>query len=78
MDKNERRYKYDPVEDTEEYQAIAKELHETIMEEFRRSGTHYGLGMCHLYWAKKARILWQKYHIKWQSPAKLNPRRRFD
>lgn len=72
-----RRYRYDPVEDTEEYKAILPEVHQYLMDIMRKTGPH-GWGYCYIYWANKKRILWEKYRIKWKSPADLNPKRRFD
>jgi len=67
--------KYDPVEDTPEYQAIKDELEEKIIE---RIGENSGMGYCHKYWSKKREILERDYGIKWRSPAVMNPGFRFD
>ncbi len=67
--------KYDPVEDTPEFQAIKDELEKKIVAKI---GENRGMGYCHLYWATKREILKQDYGIEWKSPAVLNPRVHFD
>ncbi len=65
----------DPVEYTEEYKKIEKELEQLIEE---RLGSGGYLGFCHGYWMVKKRILKEKYNIDWKSPAELNPGVLFD
>lgn len=36
------------------------------------------MGFCHIFWAVRKRILREKYHINWQSPAEKNPGVLFD
>lgn len=67
--------KYDPVEDTPEFQAIRDELEEKIVAKI---GENSGMGYCHLYWQTKREILKKEYGIEWQSPAVMNPRIHFD
>ena len=68
-------FKHDPIEDTPEFQAIREELEAKIIAKI---GENCGLGYCHLYWATKKAILAKEYHIKWRSPAVMNPGVRFD
>ena len=35
-------------------------------------------GYCHYFWKEKKRFLWEKFGIKWKSPAELNPGIIFD
>ena len=67
--------KYDPVEDTPEFQAIKDELEEKIIAKI---GPNNGMGYCYLYWETKRDILKKDYGIEWKSPALLNPKVRFD
>ena len=67
--------KYDPVEDTPEFQAIKDELEEKILAKI---GPNSGMGYCYLYWETKRDILIKDYGIEWRSPALLNPKVRFD
>ena len=66
----------DPVEQTQEYKKIEKELEALINE--RLKNAHRGLGFCHIYWSAKKSILKEKYNIDWRSPAELNPAILFD
>ncbi len=67
--------KTDPIEQTPQYKAIEDELEQAIEDEIG-SGSYRG--KCHLYWHTKKRILREKYHMEWHSPAELNPRVKFD
>lgn len=67
--------KYDPIEDTPEFQAIKEELEKKIIEKI---GKNRGMGYCHLYWSTKREILWKDYGIVWRSPAIMNPGVIFD
>ncbi len=67
---------HDPIEDSEAYLAIKDELEQEIA--LRIGSEHRGMGFCHLYWSVKKEILLTKYHIKWKSPAQMNPGVLFD
>ncbi|MBE6634384.1 MAG: hypothetical protein E7620_08615 [Ruminococcaceae bacterium] len=67
--------KYDPIEDTPEFQAIKEELDKKIIA---RIGEKHGMGYCHLYWSVKRNILKKDYGIEWRSPAEMNPGVLFD
>lgn len=67
--------KHDPIEKTKEFKAIKDELEAKIKKELPEE---FGMGYCHLYWAKKREILKRDYNIDWKSPAQLNPFVRFD
>jgi TPR repeat protein len=68
--------KYDPIEDTEQFKAIEKELESKIEAELKDKAR--GRGFCFIYWKAKAKILKQDYGIKWKSPTVLNPNIMFD
>ncbi|MBQ7914144.1 MAG: hypothetical protein IJ322_01360 [Clostridia bacterium] len=70
-----RNYKYDPVEDTEQYQAIKDELEAKI---FSKMGGQINRGNAHLYVLYKKEILLADYGIEWKSPQELNPQIRFN
>ena len=36
------------------------------------------MGYCHDFWIAKKRILWNRYGLRWQSPADLNPEMEYD
>lgn len=67
---NKRSYKYDPVEDSEEYRRIEGELHEKIVAEM---GGELNRGNAYLYVRLKKEILRRDYGIEWRSPQELNP-----
>lgn len=70
-----RNYKYDPVEDTPEYQAIKDELEAKILE---RMGGEMTRGNAYMYVDLKKEILKKDYGIDWKSPQELNPRIKFN
>ena len=70
-----RNYKYDPVEDTPEYQAIKDELEAKILE---RMGGEMTRGNAYMYPGLKKEILKKDYGIDWKSPQELNPRIKFN
>lgn len=70
-----RRIKTDPIELTDEYIKIELELERLIRAEIGEGGYR---GFCHKYWWTKKNILKDKYGIKWESPADMNPRIIFD
>lgn len=65
--------KRDAVEKTIEYkeamEKIQSELDE-LNDELDKQG--YGMGRCHIYWAKKKELLKQE-GINWLTPAECNP-----
>ena len=70
-----RNYKYDPVEDTEQYQVIKDELEAKILS---KMGGQINRGNVHLYVLYKKEILLADYGIEWKSPQELNPQIRFN
>lgn len=70
-----RNYKYDPVEDTPEYQAIKDELEAKILE---RMGGEMTRSNAYMYPGLKKEILKKDYGIDWKSPQELNPRIKFN
>ena len=70
-----RNYKYDPVEDTPEYQAIKDELEAKVLE---RMGGEMTRGNAYMYAGLKKEILKKDYGIDWKSPQELNPRIKFN
>jgi hypothetical protein len=42
-------------------------------KEAERRVKYDGIGRCHAVWHEQARILWDKYRIRWYSPAQMNP-----
>lgn len=67
--------KHDPVEDTEEYLNILDELERHLY--YRLKDEPHGMGFCFRYWQTKREML-REYHIKWRSPAEMNPDVHFD
>ena len=67
--------KTDPVESTEEYKKIEKELDEMIKAKI---GERMRLGYCYMYWETKKHILKEVFGINWKSPSELNPHVLFD
>ena len=42
------------------------------------ASTQKGLGFCHVYWARKKKLLKEMYNIDWKTPIELNPGIQFD
>lgn len=70
--------KYDAKDDMAEYKAIIENAGKEAEEELKKQGIEKNLGYCHTYWETKKRILKEKHHLKWKTPAELNPFIRFD
>ena len=70
-----RNYKYDLVEDTQQYQAIKDELEAKILS---KMGGQINRGNAHLYVLYKKEILLADYGIEWKSPQELNPQIKFN
>ena len=72
---NNKKYIYDPIEDTEEYKKIEKEVHQKILV---RLGGKLTRGNAYLYPLLKKEILKNDYNIEWKSPQELNPNIKFN
>jgi hypothetical protein len=68
--------KRDPIEQTDEYKTIEKELEAKIADELK--GVTRTRGYNRKYWRVKSEILKNEYSMEWKSPAVLNPRIKFD
>ena len=66
--------KYDPIENTEQYQRAMRSIQPQLDREFRDAK---GMGVCHLIWRRKKELL-RSYGIEWRSPAECNPLVKFD
>ena len=76
---NELDIKLDPIENTDEFKKIEKELNEKI--ELFLNTQHISketLGYCHAYWEVKKMLLKKYYNIDWKTPEELNPEVIFD
>lgn len=67
--------KHDPIEQTQQYKIIEKELEQKIYALIGEPGK---MGYCYLYWHTKKEILKKDYNIDWKSPSELNPGILFD
>lgn len=67
----------DPVEQSIFYKQIEEELEELMQAEIL-SGRPYMMGSCHSIWKRKQQILLERYHIRWRTPAEMNPHILFD
>lgn len=72
---NYRSLKYDPIQNTPEWEEIIYEVEKELDEKFR--GVDRYMGFCHEYWPAKRAAL-AKRGIEWRSPQQMNPRVRFD
>lgn len=70
-----RSLKYDPIQNTPEWEEIIYEVEKELDEKFR--GVDRYMGFCHEYWSAKRAAL-AKRGIEWRSPQQMNPRVRFD
>lgn len=66
----------DPVEYAQEYQEIKNDLHVLIAKEFPPRERKFGY--CHGIWEREQQILLEYYHIRWRTPAEMNPGVIFD
>ena len=69
---------HDPVEESEAYLSIKKELEEKLRSYFSDkkfdSGSWFRTSVsCFDYWRVMKRFLWEDYGIAWKSPVELNP-----
>lgn len=69
---------HDPVEESEAYLSIEKELEEKLRSYFSDkkidSGSWFRTPVsCFEYWQVMKRFLWEDYRIEWRSPVELNP-----
>ena len=67
-----------PVEESEAYLSIEKELEEKLRSYFSDkkidSGSWFRTPVsCFEYWQVMRRFLWEDYRIEWRSPVELNP-----
>ena len=67
--------KYDPIEDSKEYQDVIDEVEQKLYEQLKDEPRF--MGFCFRYWSLKRTIL-AEYGIEWRSPAIMNPRVHFD
>lgn len=70
-----RSLKYDPIQNSPEWEEIIYEVEKELDEKFR--GVDRYMGFCHEYWSAKRAAL-AKRGIEWCSPQQMNPRVRFD
>ncbi len=70
-----RSLKYDPIQNTPEWEEIIYEVEKELDEKFRDVDRY--MGFCHEYWSAKRAAL-AKRGIEWSSPQQMNPRVRFD
>lgn len=76
---NELDIKLDPIEKTDEFKKIEKELNEKIELFLNTQHISKGtLGYCHAYWETKKCFYKKYYNIDWKTPAELNPEINFD
>lgn len=62
----------DPIEQSVFYKKTEKELEELLKEKFPPDRPHQ-FGECHSIWRTKQQILLERYHIRWRTPAEMNP-----
>ncbi len=65
-----REIKHDPIEDTEEYQAVVDKINE-MAESLVDSNIRYG--RYHFVEEEKQRLLKELYDIDWKTSAEMNP-----
>lgn len=70
-----RHLKFDPVERTEEYEAVLPEVEKQVARKLRL--VRRGMGFCFAYWSTKRDVL-ARHGIEWHSPALMNPGVMFD
>ena len=68
--------KVDPVEYTWEWENIYYDVEDDL--DTLLAGVPRGMGFCFHYWSVKEELLREKYNLKWNSPAVMNPGVMFD
>jgi hypothetical protein len=69
----------DSIEKDSKYRHIFAHIDREVEEALSDSSIKEGvLGYCHIFWDTKKEILWKKYHIRWKTPAEMNPDVMFD
>ncbi len=66
----------DPLEDMPEFSNAFKEADEIAQKKIY--GYERQLGLIHICWAEKKRVLRERYQIDWKSPAELNKHISYD
>ena len=68
----------DPAEKNPIYAEIFKTIDAEVEQTLVKHPLKGHMGFCYTRWETKKRILKDKYHIDWQTPAELNPQIMFD
>jgi hypothetical protein len=73
-------HKHDPIEDDPKLKAIFETVDLEVGQSVERDPpeVRHQLGYCHGVWSLKKHILWERYGIKWRTPAEMNPKIAFD
>jgi len=70
--------KYDPIDCDPKFKAIL----DTVMTEVENELANHEMkgqpGFCHFIWARKKRILKEKYGLDWRTPRERNPMNFYD
>jgi len=69
---------HDPVEKDPRYAGIFKTIDAEVDQTLAKHPLKGNMGFCYTIWETKKRILKEKYHIDWQTPAEMNPQVMFD
>ena len=68
-------YPHDPIEDdplfSQRIEAASAAAHLELSDHPRKGQ----LGLCHVFWATKKRILKEQYSIDWKTPVEMDPYR---
>ena len=65
----------DPIEAAPCYKRVEAAVSEAAR---RKVAPRLFMGACHLIWAEKRRLLWERHGIRWMSPSEMNPTTMFD
>lgn len=67
--------KSDPIEYSEQFEAVMDEVEKELYEHFKEEPR--GMGFCFGFWSKKRELLAER-GIEWKTPGEMNPRVMFD
>jgi hypothetical protein len=62
----------DPLDDNPDYAPVLHAASEQARAELKSERIWGRIGYCQVFWDRKQQILWQRYGIRWQIPAKID------
>ncbi|MFZ5807309.1 MAG: hypothetical protein ACOY3I_08910 [Verrucomicrobiota bacterium] len=70
--------KRDPIEEDPRYKTIIEKVDQDVEASLKKDNMYGEMGSCHIFWARKKKILKERYNLDWKSPSEMNPQVEFD